>query len=203
MSAFLGRIHYWLYNKIEFYETLIEESVKQAEGDHSDLLAESYSLYGDAAKGELENIIDHNNIHGWLQNKIHSVENRFAFVISKLLASDSISKEQLITLFKEIGQSKAREIGQEFTSPEEIYNVLNNLLLDGMPCDRVNEVIENDASHITWATRLDLHKDYWAQTDHDVALYHDLKTALIEGLLENSSFVYKNSNNTEHTIERV
>jgi len=45
MSAFLGKIHYWLYNKIQLHEKFIEEAVKLAnsKGYNSEtLLKESY-----------------------------------------------------------------------------------------------------------------------------------------------------------------
>lgn len=34
-------------------------------------------------------------------------------------------------------------------------------MLEDMPCDRVNEVIEDNESKIVWITTKDIHKDYW------------------------------------------
>ena len=42
---------------------------------------------------------------------------------------------------------------------------MNDYILDGMPCDRVNEVILNEDNKITWQARIDVHKDIWDTMD--------------------------------------
>lgn len=67
MSAFLGKIHYWLYNKIQFHEALIEEVAKYSANkgfNAKELLEKSYLEFGYLVKGNLENEIEHSNIHG-------------------------------------------------------------------------------------------------------------------------------------------
>ena len=96
MSAFLGKIHYWLYNKIQLHEDLINDVVNLAKKngyDSENLLNKSYSMYGYPAVGSLENEIDHSNIHGWLQERIISVESRLAYIITELLKNNIIIKK--------------------------------------------------------------------------------------------------------------
>ena len=82
MSLFLGKIHFWLFNKVLWFEGLEDEIIKlaQEEGLNVEALsAEINAKYGQKTENKnLEEIIDTSNIHGWLQNKIHSAEGRMA-----------------------------------------------------------------------------------------------------------------------------
>ena len=82
MSLFLGKIHYWLFNKIIWFEGLEEELVKVAEKSGLDVKAikkEINEKYGERLPNKpLEEMIDTSNIHGWLQDKINAAEGRTA-----------------------------------------------------------------------------------------------------------------------------
>ena len=82
MSLFLGKIHYWLFNKVLWFEGLEGEIIKLAKDkgiDVEKLEAEINSKYGVKTPNKnLEDMIDTSNIHGWLQGKIHSAEGRMA-----------------------------------------------------------------------------------------------------------------------------
>lgn len=71
MSAFLGPIHFWLYNKIGKQEELTKAIASMAAGNGwiSDRTAYIRDLPA------LEDVIDESNIHGWLQDQILSTEN--------------------------------------------------------------------------------------------------------------------------------
>ena len=76
MSAFLGKIHYWLYNKVLWHEELSEEILKYAASKGvsvEEIKAEVYSKYGEPDLSPLEDVIDQGNIHGWLQLLYHHV----------------------------------------------------------------------------------------------------------------------------------
>lgn len=66
MSAFLGPIHFWLYNKIGKQEELTKAIASMAAGNGwiSDRTAYIRDLPA------LEDVIDESNIHGWLQDQI-------------------------------------------------------------------------------------------------------------------------------------
>ena len=82
MSLFLGKIHYWLFNKILWFENLEEEIIKTAKSEGLDIegvKSEIEAKYGAKLENKnLEEIIDTNNIHGWLQDRIHRAEGRMA-----------------------------------------------------------------------------------------------------------------------------
>ena len=71
MSLFLGKIHYWLFNKIVWFEDLEEEIINLAKKEGLDvevLSTEINNRYGEKLpKLPLEEMIDTSNIHGWLQ----------------------------------------------------------------------------------------------------------------------------------------
>ena len=114
MSAFLGKIHYWLYNKILLQEKLIGEITELAKekGYNSNLLLEaSYSKYGLPVVGELEDVIEHSNIHGWLQEKITGVESRLAYVITELDKTNILNQEEITNVFFKDGEIRGKELG--------------------------------------------------------------------------------------------
>lgn len=74
MSLFLGKIHFWLFNKVLWFEGLEDEIIKLAQEEGLNvkkLSVEINNKYGQKTENKnLEEIIDTSNIHGWLQNKI-------------------------------------------------------------------------------------------------------------------------------------
>ena len=78
MSLFLGKIHYWLFNKILWFEKLENEIINLAKEEGFEIEKISTDIqrqYGEILPDKpLEELIDTSNIHGWLQGKIHSAE---------------------------------------------------------------------------------------------------------------------------------
>ena len=140
MSAFLGSIHHWLYGKIEFQNGLVERlsDMISKNGYDDGILSEMEQKYGAVEKGSLENMIDNSNIHGWLQDKIAAAENRLAFLVISTMDAHSECMPDIANAVYEYGRS--RKLSGK-TSAEEVYRHLDNLLLNGMPCDRVNTVV--------------------------------------------------------------
>lgn len=75
MSAFLGPIHFWLYNKIQFQENLIDELVAYVTAKG---WSDKADQYVSTDRRKLDEVIDEANIHGWLQSRIHDAEGRYA-----------------------------------------------------------------------------------------------------------------------------
>ena len=71
MSLFLGKIHFWLFDKIKWFENLEEEVLKIAK--ERNMPVEEWVSYTNLNFGEktpnkpLDEIIDESNIHGWLE----------------------------------------------------------------------------------------------------------------------------------------
>lgn len=194
MSAFLGKIHYWLYNKIQLHEKLIEDIAALAKKNGYDseaLLNRSFLKYGYPITGSLEENIEHSNIHGWLQERIISVESRLAYVATELLNSNVVKKEEVSDIFYQNGVNAMKKLEISGGLPEDFFNLILDYMLEGMPCDRVNEVIESDQNKIVWRTTSDLHKDYWQQASGDVNNFNSFVDAWINGFLNESGTGYK------------
>ena len=211
MSLFLGKIHYWLFNKIVWFENLEEKIIELAkiEGlDIENLKRDIEDKYGEKLPNKpLEELIDTSNIHNWLQNQIHSAEKRTASWTKLLIQNNEENLKKLENIYKEQGVVAAKEVlkeGKSVSLPKEIFDAMNDYILDGMPCDRVNEVISNEENKITWQARIDVHKDIWDEIGCDVNYFYNLRNAWIETFVSNlnNNFKYTVENNTK-SIEHI
>lgn len=81
MSRFLGKIHYIMFDKINYVDEITRKM--------SELLDEKIDLK-DIERGALEDLIDTDNIHGWLQVRVGIVEDNLAKVLSELKEEDKL-----------------------------------------------------------------------------------------------------------------
>ena len=102
-------------------------------------------------------------------------------------------------------QKKLRKIIKKQRDAIAIYNLINDYLLDGMPCDRVNLVVEQEEEKVLWERRVCVHKDIWADKNIDVNYFYGLRDLWIKTFVEevNGKFQYKKLSDTEMVIERV
>ena len=167
MSLFLGKIHYWLFNKILWFEGLESEIITLAEKEGlnvEELSNTINSKYGEKLPNkDLEDMIDTGNIHGWLQSKIHSAEGRMAAWTANILENDEKALVKIDNIYITQGIKAAKEVKslQIPTNANEIYISVNDYILDGMPCDRVNEIIVSEDNIVEWKRRICVHKDMW------------------------------------------
>lgn len=211
MSLFLGKIHYWLFNKIVWFEDLEEEIINLAEKEGLDvdtLSIEINNKYGGRLpKLPLEEMIDTSNIHGWLQEKIHSAEYRLATWAVKILEKEG-SQEKLEDLYIKQGLKTANEFiesGKLLNNAVDIFNAVNDYILDGMPCDRVNEVLSQEEDKVLWKRRICVHKELWDTVGGEVNLFYSLRDLWIKYFVNkvNSNYKYSFLGNNEFSIERV
>lgn len=202
MSLFLGKIHYWLFNKILWFEKLENEIinlVKEQGFEVEKLSSEIQNKYGKKLPNKpLEELIDICNIHGWLQNQIHCSERRMADWTKLLIEADENNYSKLEKVYKEQGIVAANEVrsgGNIPSTPKELFNCMNDYILDGMPCDRVNEVVLKEENKIVWKQRICVHEDIWKEVGCDVDNFYNLRNAWIK------SFVHALNNNYEYLIE--
>lgn len=188
MSLFLGKIHYWLYDKILWFEGLEVEIARWAKEEN--LPIEQWIMNMDQKYGELtgakplEDIIDTSNIHGWLQGKISVVEGRQAYLVTQILNENPQYKDSLKKIFESQGKAAASQYpAVELNSPEDIYNALNDFILEGMPCDRVNEIIHSDHEEIRWKRTTCLHSEHWSSVGGEVAVFYELREAWIQAFV--------------------
>lgn len=200
MSAFLGPIHTWLYNKIKFQDAMVDAILDLAEENgRPGLREEAARRYGELVKGNLEDMIDTGNIHGWLQEKVSMVENRMAFAVTSFAGAD---EERFASVKKAIFQFGENHSLAEDTTPREAYDYLESTLLNGMPCDRVNELVQDSPERLIWRQTTDIHAPYWDMIQGDGARYHALRESLIQGMLKDSSVEFEKTQGQEYELRR-
>ena len=212
MSLFLGKIHYWLFNKIVWFEGLeaeIIEVAKESGLDFENINKEINEKYGEKLpKKPLEEMIDTSNIHGWLQGKINSAEGRTAAWTARIINNDVNGINKIEKVYIAQGVKAAQEVkatGKVLVSAEEIFNSMNDYILDGMPCDRVNEVICSSEEIIKWTKRICVHKDIWNAENIDVKYFYDFRNLWIKAFVSelNKDFEYVQIDDGINVIRKI
>lgn len=179
MSLFLGYIHYMMFDKIKFQENLIEKLTELSK-DSSPLKVHLDAL-GTIPQGDLQEIIDPGNIHGWLQDKVNLSEKRLAFVCQELMRESEELEEKILDIAYKEGQR------ENFSgTAEEAYTWMTNHFLDGMPCDSSIMPLSMEQDHIIFQVIQDLHQMYWEQ--EKTSFYWHIRSSYMNGLLEKTNY---------------
>lgn len=207
MSAFLGKIHYWLYHKILWHEHLLQEVIGLAASKNipvEEIKETVYSKYGEPDFSPLEEVIDHGNIHGWLQSRIESIEYRIAAVVTELISKHGIKVEDLQTIYKENGIKAAQSAEVVVNSPQDLFSHIFDFLLSGMPCDRVHETVSDTDTEFSWKTTRCLHKEYWDAVSGDVNSFYELQDAWIDGFVKaiDTSYSFMHGAGSLRTVKK-
>lgn len=169
MSLFLAPIHQIMFNKIQYLDSLTKDLMDE------DLAQETNRQFKILEEGKLEDLIDTSNIHGWLQERVLLVEDRLAYVSSQLVLAGK--EEFVLDSFRQAGKAL------HFTGgPLEAYQKMEETFLDGMPCDRVNEVLDHSEDSLSWIVQEDVHSIHY-QYGVEGNLYHKMRGAWFQGLL--------------------
>lgn len=202
MSAFLGPIHYWVYNKILVGENIQKQVLDFAKNkgiDIDSIKSKAYEKYGEPDYSNLEDVIDEGNIHGWLQGRIDSLEYRLASIVTDIL-KENIKIEEIKEVFKSNGKEVFQNVEDKSLSADGLFKVIFDNLVEGMPCDRVNLVEEESDEKVVWITTTCVHKRFWDAVGGDVNNYYILKDGWIEGFVSSSpkNFVYQREDNKNY-----
>ncbi|MBC9785174.1 hypothetical protein H1S01_11705 [Heliobacterium chlorum] len=207
MSAFLGPIHYWLYQKIRKVverEQLIYEKASSLCGDAAtNLRNQLWERYGEPLPDvDLSQLIEGENIHGWLQSQITLAETREAALIKGLIDLCGDGGRDLVEqAFAEHGAEcgrNAREQGESAEGASHIYKALNNFLLNGMPCDQADMITVNTEEKVVWESALCLQEANWHRAGVDAPTMKRLYQRWISGFVQalNPDFAYRQTGDT-------
>ncbi|MTI48844.1 hypothetical protein [Sporosalibacterium faouarense] len=199
MSRFLGPIHHWLFNKITLHENLERELVDRFKSEYGDeideIVKDNRDKYGDPLPEKpLEEIIDTDNIHGWLQGKIEIVETRQASILGDLFKKYGTNGVLLSTsVYEDHGSKCGKDASNNYdvSSAEGIYKVLNNYILDGMPCDNANNVTEVEDDYLEYKQVQCLHIRYWKEAGVDPEKMYDLRRVWTESFVNEANPEFK------------
>ena len=181
MSAFLGPIHFRMYEKIQSQEKLTK-TIANLAIEKGWMSAEEAAAYVKEESRPLETIIDLANIHGWLLGKIEDAESRYAALVTKLLKQDAERLEDMKRAAFDFGVKAAVEESR----PSALFSAMDSLMLDGMPCDGACMVTDSADGSFTWEMRLDVHRAFWREAGGDPANYFALRNEVVAGFLSKS-----------------
>lgn len=200
MSKFLGPIHFWLYNKIKIQNNIVEDVLNLSERIGLSLRGRLYEKYGDGDLKPLDEVIDEGNIHGWLQDQISKVEYKLAIAVTEVLNRNPAKIDELKLIFKNNGE-KFSTLNSNSTV-KEAFKAINDTLLDGMPCDHVNGVVNQNEQEAVWKRYECVHSKYWDAEKGDVHIYYELRDDFIQGLLSATDIDYSKLGDTTYKITR-
>ena len=128
-----------------------------------------------------------------------------AYVITEIIKNNFLSKADVTIVFEQNAADLAQKIDINENSPQGLFNRVFDYMLEGMPCDRVNEIVENNETNITWKTTFCLHKDYWDEVDGDIENFYHFRSAWISSFLaeSKSEYVYNRTEAAYNTIKRM
>jgi len=164
MSAFLGPIHYQLFNKIICSEdrSFAIASAMEKCGKDAEVMS-ILTAYGEKmANKELADLVGDNSIHNFLYGLITKVDLLEAQLIG---ATDDSNYQQILDAV----QAHGSVLGQKFKtnkdiSAENIFQFVRDYYLEGMPCDPGAEVKELDQNRLTFNRRCCNHIPNWEYT---------------------------------------
>ncbi|WBW50447.1 hypothetical protein O6R05_02580 [Peptoniphilus equinus] len=170
MSAFLGYIHHLMWDRIQFTEHLVQWLLQ--DGTPLD-----FDQVGVIEKGNVSELIDPDNIHTWLSDRVHLAERRLEKAAAYVAASSS--REDLIARAYDFGKQ------EDFHGTKiEAYQQITSKFLDGMPCDGACVFTGSD-DEVDFVVKRDVHEAFW----NDVSMYWDVRNAYIQGLIEPAGYV--------------
>ncbi|MGK7346269.1 MAG: hypothetical protein ACNS63_10740 [Candidatus Nitrospinota bacterium M3_3B_026] len=184
MSAFLGPIHYWMFKKIQTLESraFAIASALEAAGRGGEV-KELSDEYGDRLEGQdLEAILGDNPIHQFLSGLIARVE----VLESKLVEAAGDDFGKALEAAGEHGEKTAQAALENAAAPEnfeQMYQIINDYQLEGMPCDPGAEVgMTNGVMRYDHSTCN--HLPNWRFTGVDVGRMCDITNAWLNGFIK-------------------
>lgn len=189
MSAFLGPIHYWLYNKIRLQQEIVDDIYTLGSLYGLALENECNDQFGSFENKPLEEMIDQGNIHGWLQERVSQVEYKYAYCVTKLLRQHPEALNSLKAITADNGTNLAITMKEYPLNPKAVYKLIEDNLLDGMPCDHANRVLQQSDTMILWTRAHCVHSGYWEEIGGDIQFYYELRDAWIEALVKELGFL--------------
>ena len=168
MSRFLGKIHYIMFDKINYIDEITRKM--------SELLDENVDLKN-IERGALEDLID-----GWLQVRVGIVEDNLAKVLSELKKEEKL--EDALKIAYDFGAK------EDFSGDaSDAFQFMSDKFLDGMPCDMANLPVESNGGEFRWIKRIDVHEQYYIYGESS-EVYDEFRRAWMNGLLSDCDLKY-------------
>lgn len=189
MSELIGPIHKWLYNKIIMQESINIQVFYLAEkmGWTDSLEKQTNERIGSVSFGPLEDIVDKEDVHGWLQKRLELEERRFAFAVMSLIKEDVERLELIENRMYEFGTNVVLKNAKNAV---EVAAEIDGLLLNGMPCDGVTSVVKKDENCVETEIKKLIHEPFWKEQGGTNDIYERLVDSFIRGIINKSVYSY-------------
>lgn len=177
------------FNKIIFLNGIANHiAVYGVQCGYKTLMDEVDLNCGAVPEGEYNQVIDTEAPEQFLSLYTQIAENRFAFVVTALIKKDEAFKKILLEFLSRTG----RELGVEgAVNVRTAYEVIQQIILDGMPGDETKKIILETEDRIEWEKLIDTHEDAWKKAGGEISVYYELQECFVRGLLEESGFNYE------------
>ncbi len=195
MSAFLGPIHSLMYSRIINLQKVINAIAEMSEGEGWGAECEKFVV---AEFAPIEEVIDLGNIHGSLFEMVDSAEKRFAGIVAAATRGSVERFDRVEETVRAVGESMGNAGGVasvesmacvgDSWNPVTVCSRIQEVLLDGMPCDRATEMVKMPDGSCEIVRNVDLHSSYFEAVGLDGEWYYRLLEAFVEGLLAGSGF---------------
>ncbi len=186
MSNSIGTIHYELFHKIELQNKLVQRIIEKtlSPAKQTNFRIELGQACGKISEGSLEDNIDEENIHGWLQNQISVVERNLAYSITKMLQNQMTSISCLMEISYEFGLDHPVQNG----AIDAVFEELEKRVLNGMPCERNRQIQKKTNDVISWTEIRPIHLEYWQLYKGEISHYYEILEQFIKGMTANTDF---------------
>ena len=183
MSAFLGPIHSLMYDRIITCQKVINAVGEMSKNKDWGVPVDEYMITEFAP---IEDVIDLSNIHASLFEMVDGAEKRYAGIIAAILKDDPSRVGIIEEKIEAVGKDMHFPAGMR---PKDTCLRLQEVLLDGMPCDRGSEIRDVSDNECRLIRNTDLHSAYFVEAGMDGNLYYRFLEAFVRGLL--MEYTYK------------
>jgi len=201
MSAHLGFIHYWLYNKIrlvaEREEMIYQKAAETCSSVAEELQAQIWGTYGEPQQpdADLADLIDPGNIHGWLQRQINAAETREAALVKGLIdicgdTAAAITQEAFAEHGRKCGQHALQQEKYVTAQADGIYKAFTDYFLNGMPCDQNTAVVLNTPERLVWEGQGCSKLQNWSRAGIEAPVMRSFYLEWIKGFVEGVNPAY-------------
>ncbi|WP_101772393.1 hypothetical protein [Peptostreptococcus faecalis] len=188
------QIYIRMLQQEKFVESIIR--VSEEEMLDLDLKNDLDENIGVLEQGDVDEITkNHFKDPKWLCDNVQIVERRFAYAVKKVIEKDESQMLNLETAIYELGQTW--EPDYKDLPVRHTYNLIRNLLLDGVASEEINEIISENDDEIVWKRKRSTTQKYWTYLDIDFNKYFlPLRRAFIQGFIEKTDIEFKKLDDT-------
>ncbi len=186
MSLFLGPIHHWMFNKILILESRAFSiaSAMEGAGVESAAVGKAVSDYGEKLAGrDLGEMLGDNSIHQFLYGLIAKIQIFEASLVDLAKDSWDLVLKTAESHGRQTAVNAVRVSGARTDSLEDIYRLIHDNQLEGMPCDPGAETAVLTPGKLGYFHSTCNHIPNWEYTGVDIKRMCAITNAWIKGFI--------------------